>query len=70
MLLLVCGINFGNAAGGGIHFPIPAGCWWCESLSQHSLVGNVLVKSFGTGKVRIVRGGVFEIHLIVSNTCL
>ena len=26
-------------------------------LSQHSLVGNALVKFFGTGKVRIVVGG-------------
>lgn len=67
----MCGINFGNTAKGGICFSIPAGRWWCESLSQHSLVGNALVKSFGIGKIRIVIGGgsvCLEIHLIVSNT--
>lgn len=42
------------------------------SLSQQGVGGvrveNALVKSFGTGKVRIVMGGVLEVHLIVSNT--
>lgn len=41
------------------------------SLSQQGVGGvkveSMLVKSFGTGKVRIVMGGVLEVHLIVSN---
>lgn len=26
VLLLLCGVTFRNAAEGGVHFPIPAGC--------------------------------------------
>lgn len=52
MVVPVCGIEFGNAAGGGICFPIPTGCWWCVSLSQHAHAGSALVKPFGTGQVR------------------
>lgn len=45
VLLLLCGVTSGNAAEGGIYFPVLSGCSWCESLSQHSLVGGVCVRN-------------------------